>query len=123
MDPGAISTSISLIQKVIKLGKKATNLQYEEALLAAREAIFDLREQNIALKEENRRLNEVAARKDKTDFDSQAGVYWLKNDTEKQRPICPRCMEKEGVLISLNVKSSGLPDCPECKSYFNPYDE
>ncbi len=119
MDPSSINETVNLVQRVIKLGKKATNIQYEEALLAAREVIFDLREENLSIKEELNVLNKKLKKQEEVKFSD--GVYWFKSDKAKKRPLCPRCYEKESTVITLYLQRGFMPSCPECKNTFDPY--
>lgn len=127
MDSSSISETLSLVQRVIGLGKKATNIQYEEALLAAREALVIQGQENLKLKEENLGFKEELKKKD--DFILEKSVMWLKKDTEKNQPFCPVCLVN-GKEIPLSrtwarrKKEETLWHCPnkECNQSFNPWD-
>ncbi|HSH55325.1 MAG TPA: hypothetical protein VK983_00705 [Candidatus Limnocylindrales bacterium] len=124
MDPASVNDTVSLVQNVIKLGKRATNLQYEEALLAARETIFSLREENQSLKEANSALREQV--KNKIEFILEDSVYWSVEDTAKKQPFCPACYA-DGKIMPLeprrqNTKQTSFR-CPlNTAHHSNPYD-
>lgn len=125
MDPASVNETLSLVQKVIKLGKKATNLQYEEALLAAREAMFTFKENNLKLKEETQNLKAIVKKKD--DFLLYKGVRWKKEDTTQDQPYCPVCYQKNLEMPlqpdDRNKKEQTWWRCPntECKQAYNPW--
>lgn len=47
MDPGSANEALTLIARVVALGKRATYVQYEEALQTAREVILQQKELNL----------------------------------------------------------------------------
>lgn len=127
MDPTVINDTLALITRVVGLGKKATHLDYEEALQAAREAILQQKELNLNLRDENRSLKEklVAAE----EYVLERGVYWEAGDTERDQPFCPSCYSK-GNIVPLQKLWNGYDKkqspwtCPDakCKATFNPWD-
>lgn len=126
MDSSSISGTIGLISKVINLGKKATNLQYEEALIAARELLVSQGAENLELKEKLLNLQK------KVDLENSyhlsTGVYWHKTDTDLYQPFCPPCYASGRVmplqpLYAQREKSQTKWICPDknCKADFNPW--
>lgn len=125
MDSNGINDALALIQRTLKLGKRATNIQYEEALQAAREAIVDQKELVLNCREENRELKEKLTIV--KDFTLDKHVYWASNDHDRTQPFCPSCMAK-GLKMPMeptykNTKDSGFT-CPnqECGHYSDPWD-
>ena len=114
MDSTGILDTMNIIQKVVRLGNKATNLQYEEALLAARETIVNLREENLVLKEENAMLKTSDDIKNQMKH-GKGGEFWYDS-----RPHCSGCMGSKNKLIPLSHYSGHTYVCPVCKSsYYN----
>ncbi len=114
IDAGGVNEAISLTQRVIKLGKSATNIQYEEALLASREAIFELREENLRLREENQAmkqsLEKIEAGKVLTFAE---GHNYLIDPENPKRHLCPLCSKKHSAPIPLDGTF-----CRQCKGYY-----
>ena len=130
MDASGVNETLNRggLQKVISLGKRATNLQYEEALQAARETMLALREKNVGFKEENEQLRDLL--KNKEEYILDKGVYWQKNDKEQNQPFCPVCYSK-GKITPLQKHREGKDkkqspwSCPakDCsKGLYNPWD-
>ena len=120
MDSSSVADTISLIQRVVKLGKKATNIQYEEAVIAARELILELREQNLALKEENA---ELAGQKDiGDDLKRDDNNPWLVllGDSDPVARYCMLCWDKDKELIRLYPDDNGWHEkhCKRCDQDF-----
>jgi hypothetical protein len=113
------------VQQVIRLGKKATNLQYEEALQAAREALFLQKESNLALAEENLDLQQqLKAIEQKEDLSKYVkfyeGSYWLIKDDNPDGPNCTACWVDRNKLVRLNRMNMGSVWmlCPSCKAQY-----
>jgi hypothetical protein len=127
MDPAAANDALALIARVIKLGRQASNIQYEEAINAARAAILQQKGLNLDLKDENRTLREKLAKSE--DYVLDKSVHWKKEDENRDQPFCPVCFAK-GREIPLQktwegrVKSQSLWSCPDksCTGLFNPWD-
>lgn len=127
MDTGPINDTLSLITRVMKLGKKATNVEYEEVIQAAREAILQQKEINLNLRDENRTLKEKLAMTD--EYVLEKSVYWEKEDVERDQPYCPACYATGKKiplqrLWSKRVKTQTLWLCPDknCNVAYNPWD-
>jgi hypothetical protein len=127
MDIRGINATIDLVQKVIKLGKQATNLEYEEALLAARESLFDLREQNLRVKEDKEKLQaKIKSLESKAKIHPEKGHEWIyvEADEDESRRYCPHCYYSDDRLIPLNKPyarhGSGIIErqCPKCIKSF-----
>lgn len=125
MDSNGINDALDLIQRTLKLGKRATNIQYEEALQAAREAIVVQKELALRYREENRELKEKLTIAE--DFTLDKHVYWASSDNDRTQPFCPACMAKNMKMpmepTYKNTKDSGFT-CPnkECGHYSDPWD-
>ena len=127
MDSSSVNATLSLIARIMQLGKKATNVQYEEAIQAAREAILQQKELNLNLREENAALKEKLSTVD--DFNLDKSVYWQSSDTERDQPFCPACYAA-GKKIPLQKtwekrdKKQTLWHCPDkaCNATYNPWD-
>lgn len=127
MDESAANATLSLIARVVALGKKATNVQYEEALQAAREVILQQKELNLNLRDENRAIKEKLAMAE--EFVLGKSVRWKKEDADLDQPFCPACYAK-GQTIPLQKTWEGRPktqslwSCPNksCGATFNPWD-
>lgn len=126
VDSAGVTATISLVQQVISLGKRATNLQYEEALLAAREALFTQREKILELSEDNSDLKKkVTNLKEVEDISKNIefhkGAYWIKNDKgEMIGPNCTACWVDRGKLLRLDLVNMGSVylSCPSCKATY-----
>ncbi len=123
MDTGSITAALELIKKGVEVSRRLKKIEITDALLAAREAINDQREKNLSLvdengklKEENKQLNESLRQKDELVYSDS--VYWFKSDSERTRPLCPKCWEKDRLVISINTTFMP-PDCPNCKNGFD----
>lgn len=127
MDSGAINDALTLITRIISLGKKATVVQYDEAMQLAREAILQQKEMNLDLRDENRQLKEKLAMEQ--EYVLERSVYWEKSDTEQNQPFCPACYAS-GKKVPLQRlwekrdKTQTLWTCPDkkCNSTYNPWD-
>jgi len=127
MDPGSVNDALTLIARVVALGKRATHVEYEEALQTAREVILKQKEINLDLREENRDLKEKLTVAKEYILDKS--VYWKKDDTNQDQPFCPSCYAK-GKIVPLQKLWEGRPKtqspwrCPnkECGTTFNPWD-
>ena len=126
MDTSAVNSAIALVQNVIKLGKKATNLQYEEALLVAREALFGQRELNLQLSEKNlelkQKVKELEATKELSEEVEFAGEgYWQKTKDGWHGPCCTACWIDHKKLFRLSRIQVGQMNwnCPSCKANYS----
>lgn len=127
MDTGAINNALTLTTRVIQLGKRATHVDYEEALQAAREAMLEQKELNLNFRDEIRELKEklqVAG-----EYRLDKSVYWAKEDINREQPFCPACYSV-GKIVPLQ-KSQEKRDktqtwwhCPNknCNASLNPWD-
>lgn len=126
MDQSGINDTLTLLQRLIRAGKKAVNIDYEEVLQSARTAIIELKEENINLKETISRLKIALNRHD--DFIADKGVMWLKKEKVQNQPYCPICYAKElNIMLQpingwSNIKNSKW-HCynKQCGQTFNPF--
>lgn len=126
IDSSSAVNAFELISHVVNLGKKATQVQRSEALLAARELLVEQREENLKLTEEIFKLRKVLDRK--KNFIKKMGVVWEKDDKNFDQPYCPVCFAKNlEVMLQMacdgRIKEQTLWKCPnsDCNSLYNPF--
>ena len=130
MDPAGVNDALTLVQTVIKLGKRASNVQYEEALIAAREAIIEQKRINLDLRESNMDLGEKlkllqGSLDKKASLHPEPDHVWLvlDGDEDASRRYCQVCYYDKDKLIPLNAPNKsreyyeGQRYCPVCKAY------
>jgi hypothetical protein len=125
--PASVNDTLTLITRVRGLSKKATHIEYEEALQAGQATIIDLNGQLGLVKDEKNKLTEKLRRQ--RSFFAEKGVMWRKLDKEKEQPFCPVCYAKDldiplqpvrGWRAAKNTEWS-CPN-PDCQADFNPWD-
>ncbi len=122
MDTQGFNEAISLISRVVKAGKKATNIQYEEALNIAREQLNILKSENIQLNEE---LTDLKKRADiEGRIIKKPSEEWIMLENDKsEASYCLYCLEKEGKLFTLQVRRDYGSQfiCRNCDKEFGNY--
>jgi hypothetical protein len=104
------------IKDGVKFARNAGNI---ELSLELAKVADDLIEKQKRISELGQKVNILEEKlKNKANVVFIEGVYYLKNDANKERPFCPRCLEKNGELITINT-SFTPPDCPECKNNYD----
>lgn len=78
--------------------------------------MLELQSQVFALLEENRTLKEQAANREHGEFRDNA--YWVKGDG----PYCSSCLDNDGKLIRLHIRTGNVPQCPVCQTWAYPTD-
>ncbi len=105
-----------VIKDGIQAARNAGNIELSVELAKVADALLTKQKKIEDLEKENTSLKNKLKNKEAVIFSE--GVYWLEADTNKQRPFCPRCLEKDHELITLNT-SFTPPDCPECKNNYD----
>ena len=101
--------------------QEAANSETQEQLVKLRETTHELEQQNLALREEIKRLREEEKRK--PNLELSENVYWLRSDSERTGPFCPRCYTEHHRLTTLldGTRFAGKTRwiCPVCNRVFD----
>jgi hypothetical protein len=105
-----------IIKDGVKVARSAGNIELSLELAKVADELLTKQKKIEDLEEENKSLKDKLKNKGNVTFSD--GVYWLIIDSEKNRPFCPRCFEKNQELITLNM-GFAPPFCPECKNNYD----
>ena len=108
--------------RIAKLSPETDSSETHQQLTKLREKATELEQENIALREELKRLREEKAAPTKLEF--RENVYWLRTDSERTGPFCPRCYTQHQHLTTLldGTRFVGKTRwiCPICNHVFEP---
>ncbi len=92
-------------------------------LAEAKLTMADLKEALLEKDEEIERLKKSFARKDEL-VEAHGFTYMRRADgTPKGRPVCPRCLEVDGLIIRIQATRGPMVSdsmCPQCKTPYHP---
>lgn len=108
MDVSGANDALTLIARVTALGKRATHIQYEEALMAARQEILKYKEENLTLREA------ALERSEQLKLISVKGNAWLVDPSDLDGPhYCKSCYTAENRVVPLDGSF-----CRICKAMY-----
>lgn len=125
-----ISDAISILDKLVELGKKLKNKKLNEEIMTLQNYMMSIQQRIITLERENHQLKEKLLEKENKNIVFENGAYFeLKQDGTKDGPFCSVCWEKDKKLIRLKEACVGWYDsinniddthqvetCPICKT-------
>lgn len=125
-----ISDAISILDKLVELGKKLKNKKLNEEIMTLQNYMMSIQQRIITLERENHQLKEKLLEKENKNIIFEKGAYFeLKQDGTKEGPFCSGCWDKDKKLIRLKETRVGWYDsinniddthqveiCPICKT-------
>lgn len=128
-----IAATIKALKAAADVYGKAKRIPEQKQILEGLAVISVLQQDKFELEEKVRNVTKTAAEleaqlKLKDSYSLEKGVYWMKNDVEKEQPFCPVCYTK-GDVIPLQKDWDGRANnqtrwhCPNksCGAAFNPW--
>jgi hypothetical protein len=124
---GKVTEAYDVVTRALDARIALATAEQKDLLADAKLALADLKTLIADQKEVIQHLNERIRQKD--EFFLDKGVYWKKEDKEREQPFCSACYSR-GNIVPLQKAWNGRPknqspwNCPEkdCKATYNPWD-